>query len=99
MRPFPFASALMSHPRINPVVLLSPVEDGYIAYDPVLDRLHQLNPVAALLLELSDGSRGVDEIRALVGPLVENGKESEIDRWVEDGLKVGLLVTEGDAAN
>ena len=85
----------MPNPRINPSVLLSPVEDGYIAYNPVLDRLHQLNPVAALLLELSDGSRSVDEIRALAGPLVEDGKQSEIDRWVEDGLKVGLLVEEG----
>ena len=90
----------MSHPRINPAVLLSPVEDGYIAYDPVLDRLHELNPVAALLLELCDGSRGVDEIRALAGPLIEDGKQGEIDRWVEDGLKVGLLLAEGgEAAN
>ena len=29
--------------------------------------LHQLNPVAALITELCDGSRSVEEIRALVG--------------------------------
>ena len=85
----------MSNPRLNPVILLSPVEDGYIAYDPVLDRLHQLNPVAALLAELCDGSRSVEDVRTLASPLVEAGKEAEIDRWIEDGLKVGLLISEG----
>ena len=54
-------------PPSIPVILLSPVEGGYVAYDPALDQLHQLNPVAALLTELCDGSRSVEEIRALVG--------------------------------
>jgi hypothetical protein len=46
----------MSNPRLNPVILLSPVETGYVAYDPVRDYLHELNPVAALLTELCDGN-------------------------------------------
>ena len=58
----------MSNPVINPVILLSPVENGYVAYDPASDRLHHLNPVAALIAELCDGSRGVEDIRALAGP-------------------------------
>ena len=42
----------MPNPIVNPAILMSPVENGYVAYDPVLDRLHQLNPMAALLAEL-----------------------------------------------
>jgi predicted TPR repeat methyltransferase len=85
----------MLNPRINPVILLSPVQGGYVAYDPAHDRLHQLNPVAALLAELCDGSRGIEEIRDLVGPLMPEGKVCEIDRWIYDGIKAGLLIWEG----
>ena len=88
----------MGNPRINPVILLSPVEDGYVAYNPALDNLHQLNPGAALLAELCDGSRSLEELRALAAPLMPDGKADEIDKWVEEGLKAGLLVTEGDGA-
>ena len=52
----------MPKPKINPVILLEPVEDGYIAYDPARDRLHQLNPIAALLTELCDANRSIAEI-------------------------------------
>jgi len=82
----------MPNPRLAPAILLSPVENGYVAYDPVADRLHQLNPVAALLAELCDGSRSLDEIRGLVGPLLPEGQTGELDRWIEDGLKAGLLI-------
>jgi predicted TPR repeat methyltransferase len=85
----------MPNPRINPVILLSPVEGGYVAYDPAGDQLHQLNPVAALLTELCDGSRGVEEIRDLAGPLMPEGQVGEIERWIDDGVKAGLLVWEG----
>jgi predicted TPR repeat methyltransferase len=100
MRPFSFEElCAMPNPRLNPAILLSPVEDGYLAYDPVRDRLHQLNPLAALLTELSDGRRSMEEIRALAGPLVPDDRLGEIDRWVEDGLKIGLLLgDDGEAA-
>ena len=88
----------MPNPRISPVVLLSPVEEGYVAYDPALDRLHQLNPTAALIAELCDGSRSVDEIRDLAGPLLPKGKTGEIDRWIDDAIRAGLLLWEGSAS-
>src|ERR1700722_3221192 len=95
MRPIFLASFVMANPRINPVILLSPVETGYVAYDPVLDRLHQLNPLAALLTELCDGSRDDDAIRALAGPLMPEEKAGEVDRWIADGVTAGLLVRDG----
>jgi predicted TPR repeat methyltransferase len=85
----------MSNPTINPVVLLSPVENGYVAYDPVSDRLHHLNPVAALIAELCDGSRSTEEIRELTGPLMPDGKAGEVDRWIDEALKAGLLMWQG----
>jgi predicted TPR repeat methyltransferase len=88
----------MSRPKLHPAILLSPVENGYVAYDPVLDRLHQLNPLAALLAELCDGSRSADEIRVLVEPLLPEGKTGEIERWITDGIKAGLLQTSEDAS-
>jgi predicted TPR repeat methyltransferase len=89
----------MPNPRINPVVLLSPVEEGYVAYDPALDQLHHLNPAAALLMELCDGSRSVDDIRAMVGSLMPAGKVAEIDRWIDEATNAGLLLADGrDAA-
>ena len=48
---------IMANPRLNPDILLTPVENGYIAYDPRADRLHELNLVAALIAELCNGER------------------------------------------
>jgi predicted TPR repeat methyltransferase len=83
----------MTYPKINPVMLLSPVEDGYVAYDPVLDRLHHLNPVAALVAELSDGSRSTESICELVCPLLPGRSADVIIRWIQEGMNAGLLVT------
>jgi predicted TPR repeat methyltransferase len=89
----------MISPKISPGILLSSVEEGYVAYDPALDRLHQLNPVAALLMELCDGARSVEEIRALAGPLMPEGQAGQIDKWILDGIEVGLLASQdGDTA-
>jgi predicted TPR repeat methyltransferase len=81
----------MDNPALNPSVRLSPVENGYLAYDPVADRLHELNPVAALIVELCDGSRTVEEVRELVKPALPEGAAEEVDRWIEEGIKVGLF--------
>ena len=88
----------MPNPKIHPAILLSPVENGYVAYDPISDRLHQLNPLAALLAELADGSRSAEEIRTLVEPLLPEGKAGEIDRWINEAITGGLLTASDDAS-
>ena len=82
----------MPNPTVKPSILIAPTENGYVAYDPATDALHQLNPFASLLAELCDGQRSVDEIRALVAPLMQPDQAGELDRWVADGLKSGLLI-------
>ena len=84
----------MSNPRVHPAVLLSPVEDGYVAYDPVQDRLHQLNPVAALLTELCDGSRSLAEIGALAEPFLPPGEGEAVAKWVAQATEAGLLTAD-----
>jgi len=89
----------MANPQVNPALGLAPVEDGYLAYDPVADRLHELNPAAALIAELCDGGRSVEQIRALAGPLMPVGQAEEIDRWIGEAVAAGLLVwTDGAPA-
>ena len=85
----------MHNPRLSPNVLLSPVENGYIAYDAEQDRLHQLNPVAALITELCNGRRDMDELRALAAPFVPADKGQEIANWIEGAVAAGLLVRDG----
>ncbi len=85
----------MPNPLLNPALLLSPVETGYVAYDPAGDQLHQLNPIAALLAELSDGTRSIDDIRQMTAPLMPDGKTEEVARWFDDALKAGVLVWQG----
>ena len=82
----------MPNPKVNPVILVSPVENGYVAYDPVLDRLHHLNPAAALIAELSDGSRSIENICALICPLVPEMKPEDASNWIVKSIDAGLLV-------
>jgi len=42
------------------------VEDHCVVFDSACDRIHYLNPTAALVLELCDGNRPPAEIAALV---------------------------------
>ncbi len=83
--------AEMSVPTLNPALLISPVENGYVAYDPASDQLHELNPLAALIAELCDGTRTIEQIRELVGPLLPGGQAGEIDRWIEEAAKSNVL--------
>lgn len=89
--------APMANPVISTSVGLTPVEGGYLAFDAANDRLHELNPMGALIAELCDGSRSVEEIRSLAGPLMPEGQIAEIDRWIDAGVEAGLLVW-GDGA-
>lgn len=82
----------MPNPKVNPVILISPVENGYVAYDPVLDRLHHLNLAAALIAELSDGNRSIESICALVSPIIVDMKSDEVRSWILKSVDAGLLV-------
>lgn len=87
---------MVSRLLVNPNVLLSPVADGYVAFDAADERLYQLNPVAALLVELCDGSRTRDELAAIVAPLVPEGERELIHAWLDEASANGLLVSRSE---
>jgi len=75
---------------------ISPTEDGYIIYQPELDRVHYLNHSAILILELSTGQNSVQEITSLVQDaygLAEPPMEQVVD-IIEKLRQQGLLEQE-----
>jgi hypothetical protein len=40
---------------------------GVVIFDAATDRVHHLNNTAALVLELCDGRRGIEEIATMIG--------------------------------
>jgi coenzyme PQQ synthesis protein D (PqqD) len=56
-------------PRIAQGLELNEVEDGLIVYQESTERLHHLNPTAAIVFQLCDGSRDAAEIAIDVAEL------------------------------
>jgi hypothetical protein len=46
-------------------------DDGLVVFDPREDMVHHLNPSAAIIFDLCDGSRDPDAIAALLGQVYE----------------------------
>ena len=75
----------------NPSVALAPTDDGDLAYDVESSRLHRLNPTAALIVELSDGTSTVVQLfYHLVPYIAENGRAG-CAQWMETATADGLL--------
>ncbi len=75
----------------NPFVALAPADDGYLAYDIESCRLHRLNPTAALIVELSDGTRTAAHVSAQLAPLIGDAGMEGCTRWMEAAAADGLL--------
>lgn len=83
---------------LSPSVLLSTTADGYVAYDVHLDRLYRLNPTAALVVELCDGTRDLEglerDLEAVVGddwPQWRDWLATAVrDRLVYETMPVGV---------
>jgi predicted TPR repeat methyltransferase len=82
----------MRNLALNPAVLLSPQAEGYIAYGTTTNRLHELNPTAALLVELCDGSRTSAEVVKIAAPLLPPGSESAVLHWLTHATQEQLLI-------
>lgn len=79
----------------NPLIALAPAEDGYLAYDADRHKLHRLNATAALIVELSDGTRTEAELISDLAPLVEDDASVDASagckRWIDHALEEDLL--------
>ena len=76
--------------QLGPSVLLSPATDGYVAYEVRTDRLYRLNPTAALIVELCDGTRDRERLRHDLAPLVGDDWPSCL-RWIDTARRDRLL--------
>jgi predicted TPR repeat methyltransferase len=96
---FDVAHRLMQNPALNPAIQLIQTENGYAAYDSTNDKLHELNPMASVIVELCDGSRSVEEICAFLAPMLPEASAEGVRRWIEEGVAAGLLLPGGDSGN
>ncbi len=55
-----------AYPKQIEGLTLTAVDDGFIIHDADKDRVHYLNPTAALILTLCDGSNAAEEIPLLL---------------------------------
>ena len=81
----------------NPRVALAPAPEGYLAYDIDTCQLHRLNPAAALIVELSDGTRSATEVSEAVAGHLAEGRVGDCLQWMAGAVTDRLLVqVEGD---
>jgi len=68
--------------------------DGIVVYNPGRDRLHYLNPTAALLLESCDGTLAAAELPALLAAAFDlpAPPTGEVENCLTTLLDQGLLV-------
>lgn len=79
---------------VNPNVLLSPVENGYVAFDIANETFFELNAVAALVVELCDGTRTAEALLSLVEPYVPQGALASVADWIVQAIDSRLLTVQ-----
>jgi hypothetical protein len=74
---------------------ITPVEDGFMIYQPDKDRVHYLNQTAVLVLELSNGRRTPADIAALLQQAYKLPKlpQREVDETLARMSAEGLIGT------
>ncbi len=79
---------------------ISPVADGYVVYHPGRDRVHHLNPTAALVLELCTGANTAADIGAAVRAVFQPGEpiENQIQSCIDQLLSEGLIQHTGNGS-
>ena len=76
---------------LKPSVVVSPCDDGALAYDIESGQLHRLNPLAALIVELTSAQRSQEDILAEVAPLLGASAAVGCEAWIAQAIAEGLL--------
>jgi hypothetical protein len=61
----------LSNPIRRNDLEIDEADDGLIVFDPRAEMVHHLNPSAAIIFDLCDGTRDLDAIAALLGEFYE----------------------------
>lgn len=72
---------------------ISPVQDGYVVYDPAQDRVHHLNPTAALVLELCTGGNAATDIAGTLREAFGPGEptDAQVQACIDQLRREGLV--------
>ncbi|MCR9198961.1 MAG: PqqD family peptide modification chaperone [Planctomycetaceae bacterium] len=98
----------MNVPVLNPRALVSLVADGYVVYDLDSNQFHELNPAAAFLLELCNGSNTVEQIVDIAAGVLPNAADAADDAidtrvavlaWIAEATSSRLLQQPDEAAS
>ena len=85
----------MDHnPKLVKNVEIGQVEDGYVIYQPLDDRVHYLNHTAVVILESCTGNNSVDDIVSIVQDAFQlsTSPEKDVIDCLENMIKEGLVV-------
>jgi hypothetical protein len=87
-------------PRRAAGIELSEVTDGFLVYQPQRDRVHYLNPTAALVLEACDGSVRAGDLPVFLAGAFQLSAPpyDEVAGCLAKLLAEGLLVAAEDGA-
>ncbi len=67
------------------------VPDGFVIYDEQGEKVHYLNPTAAVIYTVCDGKMPVSEVQAFVREAYDLDQEVELDGFFADLEKAGLV--------
>ena len=81
----------MSSFRLSPLVLLSAVSDGYLAYDVRTGQLHRFNPIAALVVELCIAGRSLAQIERDLRSSLPECDWTSFASWIDTAVEAGWL--------
>lgn len=56
-----------AYPRRADPLEVNEADDGLVVYDPIHDQVHHLNPSAAIIFDLCDGTRDPEAIARILG--------------------------------
>lgn len=76
-----------------PDIEVREVTHGYVAYDPLRDRLHFLNDTAAMLLEMCDGKLTAGQLPEMIASVyrLADPPAAEVERCIRKLVEEGLL--------
>jgi hypothetical protein len=81
-------------PTIAEDLDVNETDDGLIIYQESTDRVHHLNPTAAVVFELCDGTRSAQDIARLVAETfgLADSPEAETNACLEDLIRENLII-------
>ena len=67
------------------------VPDGFVIYDEPGEKVHYLNPTAAVIYTVCDGKMPVSDVQAFVREAYDLDEDVELDGFLADLEKAGLV--------